>query len=131
VNYILDTDILIYFLKGREAVIKKVTAIPADALYTTIISHAELLFGAYHSEQEKKNLNTVKTFLKNFSILPFCENASHFFGQQKAFLKSKGTPVADMDLMIASIALQNEMILVTNNTKHFNRIKSLTLENWV
>jgi tRNA(fMet)-specific endonuclease VapC len=131
VSYIIDTDILIYFLKGHEKIVKRMSTLPNDMVCTTIINQAELLFGAYNSTREKQNLKIVERFLENFTIFPFCEKAAHYFGRQKTFLKSIGTPIADMDLMIASIALQHKMILVTNNTKHFNKIKELKLDNWV
>ena len=69
-------------------------------------------------------------FLNNMTILPFCEDSSYIFAEQKAVLKKGGNIIADLDLMIASIALNHKSILVTNNTKHFECIKKLKVENW-
>jgi tRNA(fMet)-specific endonuclease VapC len=88
------------------------------------------LFGVYHSIHKKRNLANIQAFFQHFSILVFCKNASHLFAEHKTLLKTNGNSLADMDLMIASIALHHEMVLVTNNIKHFNRIKKLKLENW-
>ena len=96
----------------------------------TIINHTELLFGAHHSVKKKQNFTKIPSFLKNFEILPFCNDSSHIFAEHKASLKKAGTLIDDFDLIIASIALRHQYTLVTNNTKHFQRIKKLKLENW-
>lgn len=129
-KYILDTDILIYLLKGNENVITHISQVAADTLHTTIINHTELLFGAFNSNKKKQNLEIVQTLLARIKVLPFCEKASYVFAEQKALLKNDGNIIADMDLMIASISLHHHMTLVTNNMKHFSRIVHLKLENW-
>lgn len=129
-KYILDTDILIYFLKGYEQVVTHFINTPPEKISTTIINHTELLFGAYNSERKKQNLTKVRPFLDKIDILPFCKDASVIFAEQKASLKKSGKLIDDMDLMIASIALKHQYVLVTNNTKHFERIKKLKIENW-
>lgn len=129
-KYILDTDTLIYFLKGDKRVVEHVSQHSTNDLATTIINHSELFFGAYNSTRKKENIDTVSGLLKTLQIVPFCEPSSVIFAEQKAVLKKSGTIVADMDLMIASIAVRHKSILVTNNTRHFERIKNLKLENW-
>jgi len=129
-KYFLDTDILIYFLKGEKKVVDKISKQNPLDLATTIINHSELLYGAYNSAKKKENLSIVKSLLKNLHVLHFCEESSTLFAENKAFLKKQGTPIADLDLMIASIAQKHKATLVTNNTKHFLRIKNLKLENW-
>jgi predicted nucleic acid-binding protein len=129
-KYFLDTDTLIYFLKGQQQVVEHLSNHSASDLATTIINRSELLFGAFNSARKKENLEVVHGLLKNLPIISFCESASTIFAEQKALLKEQGIIIADLDLMIASIALSNKAILVTNNYKHFSRIKKLTLENW-
>jgi tRNA(fMet)-specific endonuclease VapC len=129
-KYVLDTDTLIYFLKGDESVIKRFASTAPSDLSTTIINRTELLFGAFNSLKVKQNLSKIHGFLDKIRVLPFCNDASLIFAEQKATLKKAGNIVADLDLMIASIAIQNKSILVTNNTKHFMRLKKLKLENW-
>ncbi len=130
-NYILDTDTIIYFQKGHRGVVKRVISVHPDSIVTTIINRAELLFGAYYSEHKKQNLLKTHEFLTAIKTLPFCNNSTEIFAEYKASLKKNGNIIDDMDLVIASIAMANNMILVTNNTKHFGRIKELKLENWV
>ena len=129
-RYIVDSDILIYFLKQHPHVSKKFEATDADEIGTTIINYAELLFGAYNSAKVKQNLNYIKAFLNTISILNFIQNAAETFTQLKTNLKQSGKIIADLDLIIASICLSNDLILVTNNTKHFGRIDGLKIENW-
>lgn len=128
--YVLDTDTLIYFLKKHPQVVAKVSAVKPALLATTIINHSELLFGAYASERQAENLQRVQAFLQHFRKLPFCEGASLQFAQHKSDLRRRGTPVADLDLMIGSIAQFHGFILVTNNTRHFSLLPGLKLENW-
>lgn len=129
-KYILDTDTLIYFLKGYQSVVTHVSKTPSEKISITIINHAELLFGAHNSLKKAQNLTKIQSFLNNFEILPFCNEASHIYAEQKATLKNTGKLIDDLDLIIASIALKHQYTLVTNNTKHFDRIKKLKLENW-
>lgn len=129
-KYILDTNVLIYFLKGHLQVTEHVLNTSIDLLNTTTINEAELIYGVYNSTQKKQNLIQVELLLKKLKILPFCSQAAHIFGENKALLKKSGTLIDDADLMIASIALNQRMILVTNNVRHFMRLKHLKIENW-
>ena len=99
-------------------------------LSTTIINQAELLYGAFNSTKKSHNLKKIQAFLKEIPILEFSSAAALIFAEQKVQLKGAGKMLADMDLMIASIVLANSGILVTNNVKHFERIKKLQFENW-
>ena len=130
VKYLLDTDTLIYFLKGNEPVVRQFANRSPREIGTTIINHAELLFGAFNSTHKKQNLEKIHSFLEVLNIAPFCKESSYIFAEHKAFLKKQGAIIADLDLMIASIALRHRSILVTNNLRHFNRIKNLMIENW-
>ena len=129
-RYIVDSDILIYFLKKHPQVTQKFEATDSDQIGTTIINYAELLFGAYNSAKVQQNLSNIKSFLETISIINFDKNAGEIFAQLKTNLRKSGKVIADLDLIIASICLSNDFILVTNNTKHFSRIEELKIENW-
>ena len=129
-KYVLDTDTLIYFLKGHESVVEKISVISQSDLSTTIINQTELLYGAFNSIKKEQNLKKIQAFLKEITVFEFSHAASFLFAKHKAHLKKQGNILADMDLMIASIVLANEGILVTNNVKHFEKIKELKFENW-
>lgn len=130
-KYIIDSDILIYFLKGKKEVVEQLTQIAPSNLYTTRINYTELIYGAYNSARVEENLARVKPFLENFQILEFDKDASDIFAKTKAILKKKGEIIQDMDLMIASIALSHDYALVSNNIKHFKRIDGLDLVGWL
>ena len=127
-KYIIDSDILIYFLKGKKEVVKKLSQIPIDNLYISRINYTELIYGAYNSARVKQNLKIIEPFLENFKVLEFDKSSSLIFAKEKARLKKQGNIIADMDLMIASIAMNNDCFLLTNNLKHFERIQDLKIE---
>ena len=130
-NLVIDSDILIYFLKGQDDIVKKLTAYPAEAIYTTRINYTELHYGVYNSAKVASNLQKITDLFAMLPILEFDQPASLIFAQDKAALKRQGNLIADMDLMIASITKANGFSLVTNNGKHFERIEGLQLVRWM
>ena len=127
-KYLIDSDILIYFLKGKQEVVQKLSEISMDNLYISRINYTELIYGAYNSQRVEQNLKIIEPFLENFKVLEFDQLSSQVFAKEKARLKKNGNIIADMDLMIASIAIENDCILITNNIKHFERVKNLAIE---
>ncbi len=128
-SYILDTDHCVAILRGRLDVGKRVASdIP---LYVTAITVSELTYGAYKSERPDANLAQVNTLLEGVTILPFDVAAGRCCGELKDLLRRAGTPIADPDLQIASIALQHGLPLVTHNTAHFDRVPGLALLDWL
>ena len=130
VKYLLDTNIVIYFLNDTHEVSKKLLSNKKTELGISMIAFSELVYGAYNSTRCEKNLNQLKNLITDIQLVPFCENSAYLFGENKAYLKKKGTVVDDVDLMIGSIAIANNMTLITNNTKHFSPIPKLKLDNW-
>ena len=130
-KYLFDTDILIYWLKGNQAIERKAVAFGLENIGYSIISLAELYFGAYNSEQIEKNLQAIKTVQQKLALINCNDKSSQLFGMIKAQLTQQGNIIMDADILIGSIAQANELILVTNNTKHFQRIPNLQLENWL
>ena len=103
-------------------------------LSSIVISNAtlsELYFGAYNSKKVAENLQRIALFKKNLGILSDSEESAMLFGRIKTDLKLKGCMIEDFDILIASIAIANHCIIVTNNDKHFSRIENLSLENWL
>jgi predicted nucleic acid-binding protein len=129
-RYVLDTDTIIYYLKQNQNVVNKLALIDIHDITTTRINYTELLFGAYNSSKTEDNLSHIKSFLDNLEIIEFDKRSAEVFARLKAELKKSGKIIADMDLMIASICVANHFTLVTNNTKHFQRIQELNIENW-
>lgn len=131
-NYILDSDIIIYLGKGLGGIKNQILKKSKDQLHTTIINHSELYYGLYNSQMFKQNYQKLQELLSNVKPpLPYCQKSSILFAEIKASLRKSGKIIGDMDIMIAAICIVNNMILVTNNTRDFKRIKGLKLENWV
>ncbi|MEB3164940.1 MAG: PIN domain-containing protein [Prochlorothrix sp.] len=128
--YLLDTDICIYWLKGQQSVQAQVQQVGIQNLAISTITAAELYYGAYYSQSIARNLQRATTFIQNLAVLNLTLPAVQQFGELKASLRKTGTPIADMDFFIASIALTKNRVLVTNNLRHYQRIPGLKLENW-
>jgi len=131
IEYILDTDTCIYWLKGKEEVKRKVEKIGVDNLRITIITLAELKYGAFNSQKVSGNLKNINDFLGKVKVLLLDEDAAERFGKIKAGLRKTGQLIEDFDILIGSIALSHGGVLVTNNIEHFKRISGLSHENWV
>ena len=129
-RYLLDTDTLIYWFKGNQNIEKTVVHIGLQDMGYSIISHAELYFGAYNSQQKQKNLNAIQIIQQKLALVNFNAESAQLFGKIKTELKQQGNIILDADIMIASIAISHGLILVTNNEKHFQRISDLSIENW-
>lgn len=131
-NYLLDTDTCIYWLKGRPAAVReRLLEVGWDQVCICVITVAELYFGAYNSSRVDENLARVEAFVTLLPNLSLTDASLRKYAELKAMLRKAGQPVADLDLIIASVAISANLILVTNNTRHYARISELQLENWV
>lgn len=129
-NYLLDTDTCIYWLNGRQPVRDKLLAVGWDEVCICVITAAELYYGAYNSNRVSENLSNAEDFIQNLPVLPLTDPALRKYGELKAELRRIGQIIAEFDLLIASVALAENYTLVTNNTRHYERINGLKLENW-
>ncbi len=130
-KFLLDTDTCVYLLNGNPSLKKKVEEVGVFSLAISNSVLAELYFGAYNSKKVEDNLKRINLFKKNLTILSDSEESALRFGKIKADLRSKGKIIEDFDILIASIAIVNSCILITNNTDHFERIDDLQIENWL
>lgn len=127
---LLDTDTLIYVLKGNAKVLENLRLHLYDPMYISAISMMELYYGAYKSRMVDANLARLKAVENSFPILSPGPETCEIFGKMKAGPEAAGARLDDLDLIIAAIALTNNLILVTNNQRHFSRIQGLKLANW-
>ena len=130
-KYMLDTNIVIYTIKQRPIEVKEKFNLVATQLCISSISVAELIFGAENSQTPEKNLKIIENFLSRLQILDYGVDAAIQYGNIKAHLKKIGTSIGENDLHIAAHARSKGLILVTNNTKEFERVPALQIENWV
>ncbi len=128
--YLIDTNIIIYSMKGHEKVKENFIVNEAIPKYISIISYGELLYGAKKSKQAERNTAAVYRIRDLFPIVPLDLPIIEIFSELKSKYDKQGIVIDDFDLLIASTALTYNHTLVTNNEKHFNKIKELNIENW-
>jgi len=128
--YLLDTNIIIYILKGNEMVKKNLLKHYHDSMSISVVTLMELYYGAYKSQKWESNLAKIKSIENSIEVLSLGKESVEIFGIQKAKLEKLGTPLDDFDLIQAACAMTHNLTLVTNNTKHFERIEGLKLANW-
>lgn len=128
--YLLDTDTIIFSLKGNASVQKNLLFHINDPIKTSVITVMELYYGAYKSQKITGNLAKIKTLEQSIEIITPGLESAEVFGMLKSQLEKTGSRLDDFDLIIAACALANNLILVTNNEKHFQRIEGLKLANW-
>lgn len=130
--YMLDTNICIYAIKNKPvSVIEMLKNKLYDGLCISAITLAELEHGVAKSGNPQKNATALMQFLAILDILPFDDLAAVEYGNICATLQKRGTPIGTMDMLISAHAKSEDLILVTNNTREFERVDGLKLENWV
>jgi len=130
-RYLLDTNTCIRYLNGTSDLVRKhIEILHPNEIAVCSIVKAELFYGAENSTRPKANFEKQCIFLEKFISLPFDDNAAEAYGRLRTQLAKAGTPIGPNDLLIAAIALTNNCILVSHNTKEFTRISELELEDW-
>ncbi len=130
-KYMLDTNICIYLLGHQPAVITAFTEKRAAGVAISSITLAELEYGVCNSRAYDKNRAALVSFLPLVEILPFGTAAAMVYGQICATLRKKGSMIGPLDMLIAAHAQSAGLVVVTNNTREFERVEGLPLENWV
>lgn len=124
---ILDTNIIISWLKGSIKIATRIDE--ADIIYLPVIVLGELYYGANYSTNAAKHKNDIRRIIPFFNIVSLDENSPVIYGQIKSDLRKKGTPIPENDLWIATICIQNNLQLVTND-HHFHHIENLKTIKW-
>lgn len=129
--YLLDTNVCIVYLKGKSSTVKqRLKSLKQNNIAVCSVVKAELFYGSMGSNNPKKALQVQKAFVDRFISLPFDDRCALIYGKIRAHLASAGTPIGSNDLLIASIALANNLTLVTHNVREFSRVQGLKLEDW-
>lgn len=133
-GYMLDTDIASYVIRRRPAAVLRTLQDKAAAgipLVVSSITYAELRLGALRSAAARKYMTLVDEFCERLSdVLAWDKAAADSFSRLQAELLAQGTPIGSNDAMIAGHAMAAGMTLVTNNERHFGKVRGLALENW-
>ena len=130
-TYLLDTNICIFWLRGNPVIRQKIDAVGRKRCFISQITVFELRFGAENSDDPVKSHGAVDKFLQGLTIIPI-EIVVMRYASEKTRLRKLGTPLHDeFDLLIGVTAVEYNHILVTDNTKHFEKIENIQLENWI
>ena len=130
-RYLLDTDICIYLQNHRSARVRqRFNELEPGDVGMSVVTYLELVYGALKSARPESNLAVAEALREHIPPQPLGENVAKHYGRLRTALERAGTPIGTFDLVIAAHALTLDLILVTNNTREFSRVKGLKVENW-
>ena len=125
----LDTNICIFFLKGQYELNKKIADLGEENCFISEITVAELKYGIENSKTIEAMRVIVEAFIPKFAIIPIY-NSLNIYAKEKASLRKQGLLIDDFDILIGATAVANDMVMVTNNVAHFDRISDIVIEDW-
>lgn len=128
-KYLIDTDWVVYYFKGRQAIVKRLNAIEDESLAISVVTLAELYDGLYGSRDPRKREQDLQNFLQWVTVLRLDEETCRLFGKERSRLRQAGRLPGDMDLFIGATALRHGLTILTNNSNHFGRIAGLRIES--
>jgi tRNA(fMet)-specific endonuclease VapC len=128
-QYLLDTNMVSHLLRGHPAVLQRIEAVPMASLSISAITEGELLFGLAKPPEATRLQQLVQAFLRRVDVLPWDSAAAASYGDTRAQLAAQGKVIAPLDLLIASHALSQGRVLVSND-QVFRQIDLLALEDW-
>ncbi len=130
-NWLLDTDTCVYFLRGEASIRAKITEVGREKVGISVISLVELRYGAEFSADSVANHTAVDNFIAGLAVVGVDDLVARNFAKIKTELRRKGSLIPDFDLLIGATAITHKLTLVTNNTAHFNRVPELKIESWL
>ncbi|MDR0321756.1 MAG: type II toxin-antitoxin system VapC family toxin [Treponema sp.] len=127
--FLLDTDTVSHIVRKHPPIIKKLIKHENDEICISAITYAELFYGLEKKGSEKL-FNEMRSIIGKCSIIDFDTSQAELYGRIRSELEKSGTPLGDMDMLIAAAALSTGAILVSHNTRHFSKIKGIKVEDW-
>ena len=128
-RYMLDTNTVSHFLKQHPAVTRQVIAKPMPSLCISAITEGELLFGLAKRPEARNLHQIVHEFLRRMDVLPWDSTTAEDYGNMRAELTGKGTPLGSLDMLIAAHAISVDAVLVTSD-QAFRQVADLAVEDW-
>lgn len=129
-KYLLDTDTLIYTFKRAGNCLARLSQQPDANLAVSCINLFELEFGMVKSNNRTLMERYLREICSRYTVLDFDHAAARQAGLVRAHLQSLGTPIGPYDVQVAGVALSRQLTLVTRNTREFDRVPELRVENW-
>jgi tRNA(fMet)-specific endonuclease VapC len=128
-KYLLDTNICIYFLKGKYGLDEKIAATGQENCFISEVTVAEMKYGVENSKTPEIMRPLVEAFIAKFVVVPIYASLD-VYAREKASIKKKGLLIDDFDILIGATAVNHNMIMVTNNTAHLGRLDNIVIEDW-
>ena len=128
-GYLVDTDWAVHWLHGREDIRLRLREMRSRGLALSAISLAELWEGVHYSGDPEESERGLNDFLKRVSLIGIDTETCKLFGKERGRLRALGKRVGDFDLMVGVTARQHDLILLTNNRRHFENIEGLRIES--
>jgi tRNA(fMet)-specific endonuclease VapC len=128
-QYLLDTNICIFFLKGRYNLNTKIEQIGEENCFISEMTVAQMKFGVENSKTSESIRIILEAFISKFVIIPIFDSLD-IYGKEKSRLKKNGILIDDFDILIGSTAINHNMIMFTNNVNHLNRLENIVIEDW-
>ena len=128
---LLDTDTCVFVLRGSKSVRDRLGAVDPETVAFSVITLAELHYGAACSAKPEANHQVVEDFAGGVVVLGLDQEIARLFGEFKSLLRKQGMLIDDFDLLIAATAHHYRLTLITHNLDHFSRLPELQLEDWV
>jgi tRNA(fMet)-specific endonuclease VapC len=129
--YMLDTDISSYIMKrSHDAVLRRLQTVAVVDVCISAITRSELVYGVEVSPRPQQDRAALDAYVLHVAVLDYPGEAAVDYGRIRADLKERGTMIGANDLLIAAHARCLGLTLVTNNTREFERVKGLKIENW-
>ncbi len=130
-RYMLDTDMCSYVIKEHpESVRQRFQTLAMEQLCISVVTYAELIYGVERSSSRRVNRPIIEDFVRHLDVMDWNTEAADQYGVIRTELETAGTPIGAMDMMIAAHAKSIKAVLVTNNQKHFTKVKGLKIDNW-
>lgn len=132
--FLFDTDVITNILKKHpsKSLLERLAVVPQHEQFISTITVSEIVYGAVKSNRPEYHLNNLENILlPSVNVVGFDSKSAYICGRLRAELEKKGLPLDLADLEIAAISIAGEFVLVTGNTKHFERISELRIENWL
>jgi tRNA(fMet)-specific endonuclease VapC len=126
-SYLIDTDVVANWLKGRQEEVTLLSSFGAEDLAISLITYGEIYDGIYYGRNPEANERIFQQFLRWVEVLPLNRSIMKQFARIRGHLRRSGPLIGDPDLLIAATALYHDLTVVTHNTRHFSRVPDLKL----
>jgi predicted nucleic acid-binding protein len=126
-SYLLETDRVVDWLKGRSDAVDLVGRLANNGVAISLITYGEIYDGIYHGHNPDQRERDFERFLRIVDIVPLTQPILRLFARERGRLRQQGQTVSDMDLLIAATAIHHQLVLVTRNLRHYSRVSGLQI----